>query len=89
MDLVLRRGVSSKAFPFCLFRVLVRVLVVFYSLSCFLCCGYFSCLSELVGVSAFGCMLVSWNFERFCEILGDFATSNFGSLRVDLCFEEL
>ena len=27
MDLVLRRGVSSKAFPFCLFRVLVRVLV--------------------------------------------------------------
>ena len=27
VDLVLRRGVSSKAFPFCLFRVLLRVLV--------------------------------------------------------------
>ena len=63
------------------------VLVVFDSLCCFLRCGYFSCLSDLVAVSAFCCMLISWNFEWFCEISSGFAISNFGSLIGDLRFE--
>ena len=72
-----------------LFRVLSKAFsfwfddfgCLWFFLCCFLCCGRFSCLSDLVVVSAFGCMLVLRNFEWFWETISKIITFCLGFCR--------